>query len=147
MVRRALKFIVFAVLVLLLAAFAIAAFVFYLEVQNSTHQARQLSKLADDLRWEMKSGPNDDLHLLQAGPYDVRLGYSRLPIMLQHLAKHGSQVHAQARVSPRMKELVCQGLFIPYREKSRAGLEITAADGQTLYRAMFPARVSIGRAE
>jgi hypothetical protein len=22
-----------------------------------------LSKLADDLRWEMKSGPNDDLHL------------------------------------------------------------------------------------
>ncbi len=141
MVRRALKFIVFAVLVLLLAALAIAAFVFYLEVQNSTHQARQLSKLADDLRWEMKSGPNDDLHLSQAGPYDVRLGYSRLPIMLQHLAKHGFQVHAQARVSPRMKELVGQGLFIPYREKSRAGLEITAADGQPVYRATFPARV------
>src|SRR5687768_5806240 len=89
----------------------------------------------------MNSGPNDDLHLLQAGPYDVRLGYSRLPEMFQHLAKHGFQVHSQARVSKRMKELVGQGLFIPYREKSQAGLEITAGDGQPLYRAMFPARI------
>lgn len=136
-----LKFIVFAFLILLLAALAITGFVFYLEVQTSTHQARQLSKLADDLRWEIKSGPSNDPQFSQTGPYDVRLGYSRLPAMLQHLEKHGFRVHAQARISQRMKDLVGQGLFVPYREKSRAGLEITAADGQPLYRAIYPARV------
>ena len=40
-----------------------------------------------------------------------------------------------------MKELVEQGLFIPYVEKSQAGLEITAGDGEQLYRPIFPARV------
>ena len=40
-----------------------------------------------------------------------------------------------------MEELVEQGLFIPYREKSQAGLEITADNGEPLYRAAFPARV------
>lgn len=141
MVRRALKFFAFAVLILLLAALAIAAFVFYVEVQTSTFQARELSRLANDLRWDMQNSPNGDSHFSQAGPYDVRLGYSRLPEMFQHLAKHGFQVHSQARVSARMKELVEQGLFIPYREKSQAGLEITAGDGQPLYRAMFPSRI------
>jgi membrane peptidoglycan carboxypeptidase len=140
-VRRILRFLAFAVLTLLFVALVIAAFLLYREVTTSSYQARQLWNLADDLRWEMKSGPSDQPHFPQAGPYDVRLGYSRLPELLQHLAKYGFEVQAQARVSARMEELVAQGLFIPYREKSQAGLEITADDGEPLYRAAFPARV------
>ncbi|MEO6431818.1 MAG: hypothetical protein ABIO50_08720, partial [Nitrosospira sp.] len=94
---------------LLFVALVIAAFLLYREVTTSSYQARQLWNLADDLRWEMKSGPSDQPHFPQAGPYDVRLGYSRLPELLQHLAKYGFEVQAQARVSARMEELVAQG--------------------------------------
>jgi len=140
-VRRVLRFFAFAVLILLLVAFSIAAFLLYREVETSGYQARRLTELLQDVRWEMKAGQSDELRLSQAGPYDIRLGYSRLSQLLQNLSKHGFQVQAQARVSPRMKELVEQGLFIPYVEKSQAGLEITAGNGEQLYRAIFPARV------
>ena len=139
--RRVLRFFAFAVLILLLVAFSIAAFLLYREVETSGYQARRLTELLQDVRWEMKAGQSDELRLSQAGPYDIRLGYSRLSQLLQNLSKHGFQVQAQARVSPRMKELVEQGLFIPYVEKSQAGLEITAGNGEQLYRATFPARV------
>ena len=139
--RRVLKLFAFAVLILLLVAISIAAFLLYREVETSAYQARRLTELLQDVRWEMKPGQSEELRLSQAGPYDIRLGYSRLSQLLQGLSKHGFQVQAQARVSPRMKELVEQGLFIPYVEKSQAGLEITAGDGEQLYRPIFPARV------
>ncbi|HEV7929174.1 MAG TPA: transglycosylase domain-containing protein, partial [Nitrosospira sp.] len=138
--RRALKLFAFAVLILLLVALSIAAFLLYREAESSAYQARHLTRLLQDVHWEMKPG-RSDLRLAQAGPYDIRLGYSRLPELLQSLTKHGFEVQAQARVSPQMKELVEQGLFIPYPEKSQAGLEITAGGGEPLYRATFPGRV------
>ena len=139
--RRVLKLFAFAVLILLLVAFSIAAFLLYREAETSAYQARRLTELLQDVRWEMKSGQSKELRLSQAGPYDIRLGYNRLTQLLENLTKHGFQVQAQARVSPRMKELVEQGLFIPYVEKSQAGLEITAGNGEQLYRAIFPSRV------
>ena len=126
---------------MLLIALAFTAFFIYRETETSTYQAHRLAKLANDLRWEVKSGPNGGLHLSQAGPYDMRLGYSRLPEFLQNLTDRGFHVHAQARISPRMKKLVEQGLFVPYREKSQTGLEIVDGTGQPLYRAVFPTRV------
>ena len=126
---------------MVLIALALTAFFIYRETETSAYQARRLAKLAKELRWEVKSGQNGGLHLPQAGPYDMRLGYSRLPELLQNLTEHGFHVHAQARISPRMKKLVEQGLFIPYREKSQTGLEIVDGNGQPLYRAVFPTRV------
>jgi membrane peptidoglycan carboxypeptidase len=126
---------------LLFIALALTAFFIYRETETSAYQARRLAKLAQELRWEVKSGPNGGLHLPQAGPYDMRLGYSRLPEFLQNLADRGYHVHAQARISPRMKELIEQGLNVPYREKSQTGLEIVDGNGQPLYRTVFPTRV------
>jgi membrane peptidoglycan carboxypeptidase len=140
-VRRILKLFAFGTLILLLVAIGVAAFLLYHEVETSSYQARHLAKLAGELHWEVKNGPSDDPLPSQAGPYDLRLGYSRLPELLQHLGKHGFQVYAQARISDRMKHLIGEGLFVPYREKSQAGLEITANGGLPLYRATFPARV------
>ena len=139
--RRALKFFALAVLILFLAALSIAVFLLYRETETSAYQARELAQLANSLSWEVKSGPNGDSYFPQSGPYDVRLGYSRLPELLHNLVVNGFYVQAQARVSARMKELVAEGLFIPYHEKSQAGLEITGDEGQPLYRATFPARV------
>ncbi|MEO8418089.1 MAG: transglycosylase domain-containing protein [Methylophilaceae bacterium] len=140
-IKRALRLCVRVALILFLIVLVVAAFLVYLEAETSTFQAHYLARLAKDLRWEMKSGPDGGLHIPQAGPYDVRLGYSRLPEMLPRLEQQDFQVTAQARISPRMKELVAQGLFVPYREKSQAGLEIDDSNGQQLYRAIFPARV------
>lgn len=139
--RRALKFLALVVLILLFVALIIAAFLIYWEAETSTYQAHRLARLAGELNWEVKSGPSDDPHFPQSGPYDVRLGYSRLPEMLHNLVIHGFQVQAQARASARMKELVAHGLFVPYHEKTQAGLEIAAGGGRPLYRAIFPGRV------
>jgi membrane peptidoglycan carboxypeptidase len=140
-VRRALKFLALTVLILFLVALTIAVFLLYRETETSAYQARELAQLAGQLNWEVKSGPNGEPYFPQAGPYDVRMGYSRLPELLHNLVMHGFHVQAQARVSARMKELVAEGLFVPYHEKSQAGLEITGDGGQPLYRATFPARV------
>lgn len=135
------RIFIFSISTVLLVALAIAAFLAYREAETSTYQARRLSKLGSTLHWALESGPSDELILSQAGPYDHRLGYSRLPELLEHLVKNGFEVKTQARISPRMKELAGRGLFIPYREKTQAGLQITAGDGQSLYRARFPARI------
>jgi membrane peptidoglycan carboxypeptidase len=140
-IKRALRSCARVIFILFLIALVIAAFLVYLEVETSAFQAHYLARLAKDLRWEMKSGPNGGLHIPQAGPYDARLGYSHLPEFLPRLKQQGFEVTAQVRISPRMKELVGQGLFVPYREKSQAGLEIIDANGQQLYRTIFPTRV------
>lgn len=140
-IKRTLKFLALAVLILLFIALALAAFFIYRETVTSAYQADRLAKLAKDLRWEVKSGSNGGLHLPQAGPYDMRLGYSRLPELLKNLTERGFHVHSQARISPHMKELVEQGLFVPYREKAQTGLKIVDSNGQPLYRAVFPTRV------
>ena len=140
-IKRTYKFFALAVLILLFIALALTAFFIYRETETSAYQARRLAKLANELHWEMKSGPNGGLNLPQAGPYDMRLGYSRLPEFLQNLTDRGFHVHAQARISPRMKKLVEQGLFVPYREKSQTGLEIIDGNRQPLYRAVFPTRI------
>ncbi|HVW63414.1 MAG TPA: transglycosylase domain-containing protein [Nitrosospira sp.] len=142
--RRTLEYIAFAFLILLLAVAGIAIFLIHREMETSAYQAHHLAKLTEDLRWEVKEGaadPAETALLTQAGPYDLRMGYSRLPEMLRNLTKHGFQVSAQARLSPRMRELAAEGFFIPYHEKSQAGLQIAGDRGKPLYRAIFPTRV------
>lgn len=141
LIKRVLKRFLLAALILLLLALAVAAILVYREAETSGHQAHYLARLAKDLRWELKDGPNRERSIPQAGPYDERLGYSRLPTLIPYLAEHGFEVKVQARISPRMREFADQGLFIPYREKSQAGLDIVDGNGQPLYRAVFPIRV------
>ncbi|BAN35893.1 glycosyl transferase family protein [Sulfuricella denitrificans skB26] len=140
-IKRTLKHIFFAFLILAFLVLVILGILIFRETESSAFQADYLSRLAKDLRWTVKSGPNPGLSIPQAGPYDERLGYSRLPAMIPRLAGQGFQVGAQARLSPRMQELVDLGLFIPYREKSQAGLLITDSSGQPFFKALSPGRV------
>ncbi|MDO9065169.1 MAG: transglycosylase domain-containing protein, partial [Sulfuricella sp.] len=140
-IKRKLRRIFFAFLILAILALLTLGILFFRETESSAFQADYLSRLAKDLRWTMKSGPNPDLSISQAGPYDERLGYSRLPAMIPRLADQGFQVSAQARLSPRMQELIDLGLFVPYREKSQAGLLVTDSGGQPFFKALSPGRV------
>ncbi len=140
-IKLKLRRIFFAFLILAVLAFAALGILFFRETESSAFQADYLSRLAKDIRWTIESGPNPDLSISQAGPYDERLGYSRLPTMIPRLADQGFQVSAQARLSPRMQALIDLGLFAPYREKSQAGLLVTDSSGQPLFKALSPGRV------
>ncbi|MDP2785750.1 MAG: transglycosylase domain-containing protein [Sulfurimicrobium sp.] len=139
--KRIFKYLLFSVLAFLLLALLVIAILAYREAETSAYQARYLSRLAGELRYEVKNGRNPGLRIRQAGPYDVRLGYSRLPAMIKRLEQNGFEVSAQARISPRMQELIDRGLFAPYREKAQAGLSIFDANGEVLYQARSPARI------
>lgn len=114
------------------------------EAETSEYQAKYLTRLAKELHYEVKNGHNTNLRIPQAGPYDERLGYSRLQALIPRLVQLGFEVSAQASISPRMQELVNRGLFVPYREKTQAGLDITDSSGQPLYRVLFPERIYQG---
>ncbi len=140
-VKRTFRLVFLALLILAFIALVALGILFFRETESSALQANYLSRIAKELRWTVESGPNPDMSIFQAGPYDERLGYSRLPAMLPRLADQGFQVSAQARLSPRMQELIGLGLFVPYREKSQAGLLVTDSGGKPFFKALSPGRV------
>ena len=111
------------------------------EVRTSRRQAAWLSGLVAALHYEVKPGPSPAIRFPGAGPFDERLGYHRLPELVQRLAGQGFAVSAQARMSPRMIEFVDEGLFATYREKTQAGLELRDCRGQPLTVARYPERI------
>jgi membrane peptidoglycan carboxypeptidase len=126
---------------IVLAALIVCGLLAYREANTSHLQARLLSGLARSLSFELRPGSAPEPIIAQAGPYDRRLGYSRLPLMIAKLSDHGFQVGAQAWISPRMRQLMDLGLFLPYKEKCSAGINIMDPTGQVLYRKLFPGRI------
>ena len=76
------------------------------EARTSGLQARFFSSVDTGLRVEMEPGPSGAMVYADTGPYDVRLGYARLPSFIGRLEKSGFRVDGQARSSPRLRELV-----------------------------------------
>ena len=112
------------------------------EMRTSTLQSRWLSRIAAELSWEVAPGPSPEIVFPPEGPYDVRLGYSRIPAMVDAAGSRGFAVVEQARVSARFREAVTErGLFPIYSEKTRAGLAIRDREGSVLSEVVLPARV------
>ncbi len=111
------------------------------EARTSRWQSAWLSKLASEVSFELGPGPSDAVRFPAAGPFDRRFGYDRLPQWMLQLQAQGFAVTTQARMSPRMLDLVDRGLFAPYHEKAQAGLQLQACRGETLYEARHPQRV------
>jgi membrane peptidoglycan carboxypeptidase len=125
--------------VLLVVAFAVARTVVD-EAKTSRRQAVWLSGLVPDLRYELKPGPSTSIRFPVGGPFDERLGYHRLPEVVQRLEEQGFTVSAQARMPPKMIEFIDQGLFATYREKTQTGLELRDCRRQPLIAARYPER-------
>lgn len=132
---RLVRWAIVAVPFLLLAAAAV------LEMRMSTLQALVLSRFAREISWAVEPRAGAALRAPDAGPYDSRLGYNRLPGFVERLQAAGYTIDAQARPSPRMDYLVARGLFPIYREKTQAGLSIVDRQGGSLYEARTPERV------
>jgi membrane peptidoglycan carboxypeptidase len=118
---------------------AAAAFgLVYWEVTTSRLEAELGTRLAQQLTYDVGVGPSPRIRFPQTGPYDLRLGYARLPDFAQRLDKAGYDVTAQARLSPLHDRLIGAGLFPIYQEKSTHGLAIVDAADAQLYGASYP---------
>ena len=123
-----------------IAALGAAIWWVAVEIRTSRLQAELIGDLAREARFEVEPGPSSAIRFPGPGPYDERLGYHQLPATIERLAQQGFEVTAQARMSPRMIELVDRGLFATYDEKSQSGLELRDCRDETVFAARFPQR-------
>ncbi|WP_460131247.1 transglycosylase domain-containing protein [Pseudomonas sp. S1_E04] len=108
------------------------------EMHSARWQARELSQLAARLTYRVEPGASDAIVYPGAGPFDQRLGYSALGEFLPRLLKRHYLIESQARFSAALMDYSRHGLFIPYAEKSQAGLTITDCRAAPLYQFNYP---------
>jgi membrane peptidoglycan carboxypeptidase len=127
-------------LALLLAVSVLAGggYLAWQELQSSELQARWLSRYAAKLDYRVEPGPSDSIRFPGEGPFDQRLGYSQLPGFLERLTQRNYRIEEQVRFSPTLQQYAGHGLFIPYPEKSQAGLSIDDCQGEPLYTNSYP---------
>jgi membrane peptidoglycan carboxypeptidase len=111
------------------------------ELRTSTTQSRLFARLARESSYALKSGQSSDSWYPSFGPYDLRLGYTRIPTIISGLIESGFEVTAQARLSQRFLQLARKGLYPPYQEKIKAGLTILDQNNTTIYSAYRPERM------
>ncbi|MHB1187065.1 transglycosylase domain-containing protein [Thiobacillus sp.] len=127
----------FGILLLIVSLVGLIAW----ELLSSALEARYLAKTAQKMTWQIRPGPSERIRYPGKGPYDVRLGYSKLPDYLERLQKAGWQIDQQAKISLQMARADNLGLFLPYHEKDQAGLSLLDSDGKLLYQGFHPTRV------
>jgi hypothetical protein len=103
------------------------------ELKTSYWQSLYLARIASQATYRLEKGPNPDPYFPSYGPYDQRLGYTRIKAMVENLLNNGFQISEQTRFSNRFKHLASMGLFPPYPEKTRAGLTILDKNNTTIY--------------
>lgn len=125
----------------LLLALGLAANWIWHESREAQFQADFFHRLATKAHFKLEAGPSSAIRYPQESPYDERLGYTNLPVFLQRLNSRDYVIKQQARMSPGMLELVDQGAFAPYHEKTRVGLQISDCRNDILFKSRFPERV------
>ena len=111
------------------------------ELQTSEYQAHYLTALGRQLTFGLAPGPSPAIRFPTSGPYDAQLGYTRLPGFVERLTAHHYTIQEQARLSPRLQQLIDWGIFPIYHEKTQAGLRILERHGQALYNVRYPERL------
>lgn len=122
----------------MVASAVAAGFAVMSESRTSRWQAREFSRFAANLDYTLHSGPSDAVVYPGAGPFDKRLGYSGLGEFLPRLEKRDYLITEQTRFSPELMAYANRGLFVPYEEKTQAGLTITDCQGAALYQFRYP---------
>ena len=123
---------------LVLITIAALAFATYAEMRTSRLQAREFSRWATSLTYSVEPGPSEAIVYPGDGPFDKRLGYSALGDFLPRLLKRNYVVEQQTRFSAPLMSYAGHDLFVPYQEKSQAGLVITDCRGDPLYLYRYP---------
>lgn len=117
------------------------------ELNTARLQAREFSRYAAELSYQLQPGPSPAIHYPAAGPFDKRLGYASLPQLLERLQQRGFLVAEQVRFSPALLDYSQRGYFPPFREKPQAGLTISDCRGLPLYQFRYPQQLYASFAE
>jgi membrane peptidoglycan carboxypeptidase len=112
-----------------------------IEIRTSFLEAHLMASFARGSAYRVESGPSPRIRFPVTGPYDERLGYARLPTMIDRLQRHGFDVIAQARVTRRLAALADVTGVVLFREKSQTGLDVRDRSGRPLFRAPHPRHV------
>ncbi len=104
-----------------------------IELRSSWLQSRILTAISHRMTFSVLPGPSESIRYTRSGPYDERLGYSRIPEFIERTESQGYEITAQARPSKIYVALSDLGVFPIYHEKNEAGLEILDRDGKSLY--------------
>ncbi|WP_455233006.1 transglycosylase domain-containing protein [Geopseudomonas aromaticivorans] len=110
------------------------------EAQTSEWQSRLLADWSARLQYRVEPGPSDAIRYPQQGPFDQRLGYVGLPEFIRRLTNQGYVVASQARFSPPLLEYTDHGLYPPFPEKTRAGIDISDCRGEPMFDFRHPQR-------
>ncbi len=94
-----------------------------------------------DLRFEVKPGASPAVRFPRAGPYDRRLGYVDMPILIHRLMDRNFSIVRQAVLSPALLHFIEAGGFAVYHEKSQAGLVLNDSSGRALEAKTYPSAV------
>ncbi|HTO69801.1 MAG TPA: transglycosylase domain-containing protein [Myxococcota bacterium] len=108
------------------------------EIRTSSFQAKELSRIARQARFEMGAGPSPSIRFPTGGPFDERLGYTRIPDFVARLSANGFGIDRQARHSEKLAGLEDWGINPIYPEKTRAGLTILGRYGRPFFNTRFP---------
>lgn len=125
----------------LLAAAGVGGWAAYAEINSSRLQARALHWFASGMSYQLRDGPSPDAVYPAQGPFNERLGYTRLPQMLAALSAEGLAVETQAVPSPRLAAFMAGGGFPIYREKAQAGFTLVDRAGVVMHQRRHPERV------
>ncbi len=113
----------------------------FAEMRTSWLQSQVFSRATQNVSWSVESGKSPNVIFPGDGPYDKRLGYSRIPALVQFLESQGFRVTHQAQVSPQFTKLHGYGVFPLFNEKDQAGLTVYDYKQNLIYDSQFPARI------
>ncbi|MGL4319046.1 MAG: transglycosylase domain-containing protein [Pseudomonas sp.] len=108
------------------------------ELRTAELQAREFSQYATRLTYSLQPGPSEAIRFPADGPFDKRLGYAYLPLLLERLQQRAYLISAQNRFSPALLDYSQRGYFPPFAEKNQAGLTISDCRGLPLYQFRSP---------
>ena len=126
-------------LALVILLVMVTIFIAY-EIRTSRLQAQKISRYASTLTYRVEPGVSTAIHYPETGPFNKRLGYSSLPILLKRLQQHAFIVEQQAQFSPALLDYSKRGFFTPYQEKTQVGLVINDCRAEPIYRHSYPQR-------
>jgi membrane peptidoglycan carboxypeptidase len=111
------------------------------ELMSSEWQADYFSKKSKELTFQIGQGTSTSIRFPTTGPFDERFGYANLAGLSKNLTAKDFDIVKQARMSPALLRLVDNDIYPPYREKTRAGLEIFDCTNAPLFSVRYPERV------
>ncbi|WP_296217888.1 transglycosylase domain-containing protein [Pseudomonas sp. UBA2684] len=116
----------------------LGALLFAYELRTAHFQAQQLSRYASSLSYRVLPGPSPAIVYPQDGPFDKRLGYAYLPLMLERLTQRDFHIAEQAQFSAALLDYNRRGFFTPFPEKIQSGLSISDCRGTPFYTFRYP---------